>query len=146
MAKTYDYLFKLLLIGDSGVGKTCVLFRFSEDAFNTTFISTIGNNHHHYYYYYYRPLTFLSFLLSFNFFFSSRFLSSNVRHPVSLDINYLSPKGGCGVFVLETRCRYIFLMTKQRARCVARPIIHLVVFKRRNRLQDPNHRARQQEG
>ncbi|KAL6050191.1 hypothetical protein STEG23_015199 [Scotinomys teguina] len=41
MAKTYDYLFKLLLIGDSGVGKTCLLFRFSEDAFNTTFISTI---------------------------------------------------------------------------------------------------------
>lgn len=42
MAKTYDYLFKLLLIGDSGVGKTCALFRFSEDAFNATFISTIG--------------------------------------------------------------------------------------------------------
>lgn len=42
MAKTYDYLFKLLLIGDSGVGKTSVLFRFSEDAFNNTFISTIG--------------------------------------------------------------------------------------------------------
>ncbi|XP_035855790.1 ras-related protein Rab-8B-like [Sander lucioperca] len=34
--------FKLLLIGDSRVGKTCLLFRFSEDAFNTTFISTIG--------------------------------------------------------------------------------------------------------
>ena len=44
MAKTYDYLFKLLLIGDSGVGKTCVLFRFSEDAFNSTFISTIGKH------------------------------------------------------------------------------------------------------
>lgn len=44
MAKTYDYLFKLLLIGDSGVGKTCILFRFSEDAFNTTFISTIGES------------------------------------------------------------------------------------------------------
>lgn len=44
MAKTYDYLFKLLLIGDSGVGKTCLLFRFSEDAFNTTFISTIGQS------------------------------------------------------------------------------------------------------
>lgn len=44
MAKTYDYLFKLLLIGDSGVGKTCLLFRFSEDAFNTTFISTIGES------------------------------------------------------------------------------------------------------
>ncbi|EDV23451.1 Ras-related protein Rab-10 [Trichoplax sp. H2] len=40
--KTYDLLFKILLIGDSGVGKTCILFRFSDDAFNTTFISTIG--------------------------------------------------------------------------------------------------------
>lgn len=44
MAKTYDYLFKLLLIGDSGVGKTCLLVRFSEDAFSTTFISTIGES------------------------------------------------------------------------------------------------------
>ncbi|EPQ14281.1 Ras-related protein Rab-10 [Myotis brandtii] len=43
MAKTtYDLLCKLLPIGDSSVGKTCVLFRFSDDAFNTTFISTIG--------------------------------------------------------------------------------------------------------
>ncbi|CAJ0948682.1 unnamed protein product, partial [Mesorhabditis belari] len=42
MARTYDYLFKLLLIGDSGVGKTCVLFRFSDDSFNNSFISTIG--------------------------------------------------------------------------------------------------------
>ena len=40
--KAYDLLFKLLLIGDSGVGKTSVLFRFSDDAFNATFISTIG--------------------------------------------------------------------------------------------------------
>jgi Ras-related protein Rab-10 len=40
--KQYDMLFKLLLIGDSGVGKTCILYRFSDDAFNTTFISTIG--------------------------------------------------------------------------------------------------------
>ena len=42
MARRYDLLFKLLLIGDSGVGKTCILFRFSDDTFNTTFISTIG--------------------------------------------------------------------------------------------------------
>jgi small GTP-binding protein len=42
MAKTYDFLFKLILVGDSGVGKTCILVRFSEDAFNSTFISTIG--------------------------------------------------------------------------------------------------------
>lgn len=40
--KSYDYLFKLLLIGDSGVGKTCLLFRFADDKFNSTFISTIG--------------------------------------------------------------------------------------------------------
>ncbi|KFD58301.1 hypothetical protein M513_01064 [Trichuris suis] len=40
--KQYDLLFKLLLIGDSGVGKTCILYRFCDDAFNTTFISTIG--------------------------------------------------------------------------------------------------------
>jgi Ras-related protein Rab-8A len=41
-SKAYDYLFKLLLIGDSAVGKTCILFRFSDDSFNTTFIATIG--------------------------------------------------------------------------------------------------------
>merc|ERR1712080_30111 len=41
-SKAYDHLFKLLLIGDSGVGKTCLVFRFCENAFNTSFISTIG--------------------------------------------------------------------------------------------------------
>lgn len=40
--KSYDYLFKLLLIGDSGVGKTSILFKFSEDTFSPAFISTIG--------------------------------------------------------------------------------------------------------
>lgn len=44
MAKQgYDYLFKILLIGDSGVGKTCILCRFADDSFNSSFISTIGN-------------------------------------------------------------------------------------------------------
>ncbi|KAF8086260.1 hypothetical protein N665_0630s0011 [Sinapis alba] len=38
----YDYLIKLLLIGDSGVGKSCLLLRFSDDTFNTSFITTIG--------------------------------------------------------------------------------------------------------
>jgi len=38
----YDYLFKVLLIGDSGVGKSCVLHRFIEDTFTNNFISTIG--------------------------------------------------------------------------------------------------------
>lgn len=41
-SKSYDYLFKLLLIGDSGVGKTSILFKFSEDTFSPAFISTIG--------------------------------------------------------------------------------------------------------
>nr|XP_033779469.1 ras-related protein Rab-13 [Geotrypetes seraphini] len=42
MAKAYDHLFKVLLIGDSGVGKTCLIIRFAEDNFNSTYISTIG--------------------------------------------------------------------------------------------------------
>uniref|UniRef100_A0A915LDZ6 Ras-related protein Rab-13 n=1 Tax=Romanomermis culicivorax TaxID=13658 RepID=A0A915LDZ6_ROMCU len=40
--RQYDLLFKLLLIGDSGVGKTCILYRFSDDTFSSSFISTIG--------------------------------------------------------------------------------------------------------
>eukprot|EP01114_Cavostelium_apophysatum_P003053 TRINITY_DN1278_c0_g1_i1.p1 TRINITY_DN1278_c0_g1~~TRINITY_DN1278_c0_g1_i1.p1 ORF type:complete len:218 (+),score=42.31 TRINITY_DN1278_c0_g1_i1:120-773(+) len=35
-------LIKLLLIGDSGVGKSCLLLRFSEDSFAPSFITTIG--------------------------------------------------------------------------------------------------------
>ncbi|KAH9283615.1 Ras-related protein Rab-8B [Echinococcus granulosus] len=42
MTRNYDYLFKLLLIGDSGVGKTSLLFQFTEEQFNATFIATIG--------------------------------------------------------------------------------------------------------
>lgn len=39
---SYDFLIKLLLIGDSGVGKSCLLLRFSDDSFTTSFITTIG--------------------------------------------------------------------------------------------------------
>ncbi|CAK4599621.1 unnamed protein product [Aphanomyces euteiches] len=38
----YDLLVKLLLIGDSGVGKSCLLMRYSDDSFTTSFITTIG--------------------------------------------------------------------------------------------------------
>jgi Ras-related protein Rab-8A len=66
-SSSYDYLIKLLLIGDSGksarvrqcvcvlitvisslsnlvlgVGKSCLLLRFSDDSFTPSFITTIG--------------------------------------------------------------------------------------------------------
>ena len=40
--KTYDFLFKLLLVGDNGVGKTELVVMFTEMAFNLTFMSTVG--------------------------------------------------------------------------------------------------------
>ncbi|KAI1232635.1 hypothetical protein IHE44_0006466 [Lamprotornis superbus] len=42
MAKQYDVLFRLLLLGDSGVGKTCLLCRFTDNQFHPAHISTIG--------------------------------------------------------------------------------------------------------
>jgi GTPase SAR1 family protein len=38
----FDFLIKLILIGDSGVGKTCFLLRFADDNFTSSHISTIG--------------------------------------------------------------------------------------------------------
>ncbi len=40
--RDYDYLFKLVLIGDTGVGKSCLLSRFADGEFTESFISTIG--------------------------------------------------------------------------------------------------------
>ena len=37
-----DYLFKLLIIGESGVGKTCLLLRFTDDSFTANHLTTIG--------------------------------------------------------------------------------------------------------
>ncbi|KAF8404299.1 hypothetical protein HHK36_009182 [Tetracentron sinense] len=37
-----DYLFKLLIIGDSSVGKSCLLLRFADDSYVDSYISTIG--------------------------------------------------------------------------------------------------------
>lgn len=38
----YEYLFKLLLIGNSGVGKSCILMRYADNSFTENFFNTIG--------------------------------------------------------------------------------------------------------
>jgi Ras-related protein Rab-8A len=42
MTNKYDFLFKLLIIGESGVGKTCLLLQFTEGSFTTNHLTTIG--------------------------------------------------------------------------------------------------------
>lgn len=42
MSHKYDHLFKLLIIGESGVGKTCLLLRFTDDSFTPNHLTTIG--------------------------------------------------------------------------------------------------------
>ena len=38
----YDYLFKILMIGNSSVGKASILFRFTENVWDDGFVPTIG--------------------------------------------------------------------------------------------------------
>ncbi|EDO49958.1 predicted protein [Nematostella vectensis] len=38
----YDYLIKFLALGDSGVGKTSILYQYTDESFNPKFISTVG--------------------------------------------------------------------------------------------------------
>uniref|UniRef100_A0A1X7VGL3 Uncharacterized protein n=1 Tax=Amphimedon queenslandica TaxID=400682 RepID=A0A1X7VGL3_AMPQE len=39
---TYDFLYKILLLGDTHVGKTSILLQFVVKKFSMDFISTIG--------------------------------------------------------------------------------------------------------
>ena len=40
--KNYDFLFKVVVLGDGAVGKSCLLSRFVHDEFNSSYVSTIG--------------------------------------------------------------------------------------------------------
>jgi len=42
MEQSYQYLFKLLLVGDSGVGKTSLLLRFTQNEFSDDTRNTVG--------------------------------------------------------------------------------------------------------
>jgi len=42
MTNKYNHLFKLLIIGESGVGKTCLLLQFTEGSFTSNHLTTIG--------------------------------------------------------------------------------------------------------
>ena len=38
----YDHLFKIVIIGDSAVGKSSLLLRFTDDQFDDAHLATIG--------------------------------------------------------------------------------------------------------
>lgn len=40
--ETYDALIKLILIGNSNVGKTCLILRYVENCYQKNFLPTIG--------------------------------------------------------------------------------------------------------
>lgn len=42
MEEDYDYLFKIIIIGDSSVGKSSIISKFVDNEYNDVFMSTIG--------------------------------------------------------------------------------------------------------
>lgn len=44
MKSEYDYCFELVSMGDSGVGKSCLLLRFRDGTYSEGYTSTIGND------------------------------------------------------------------------------------------------------
>ena len=42
ISQDYDYLFKVLLLGDSDVGKSSLILRYTEETFNSKLVNSIG--------------------------------------------------------------------------------------------------------
>ena len=42
MDDQYDHLVKILMVGESGVGKTCIIRRFTKNEFSLAHLSTIA--------------------------------------------------------------------------------------------------------
>lgn len=40
--REYDQLFKFVIVGNSSVGKSCLLLRFADDQFSENYMTTIG--------------------------------------------------------------------------------------------------------
>lgn len=40
--ETYDAIAKIVIVGDSSVGKTCLILRYTQDLFRESYMSTIG--------------------------------------------------------------------------------------------------------
>jgi len=38
----YDYLFRIIIVGDSGVGKSSMMMQYTENVFQQSFLPTIG--------------------------------------------------------------------------------------------------------
>ena len=39
---TSDYTIKIVMVGNSGVGKTAIMFRYTDDYYSPAFVSTVG--------------------------------------------------------------------------------------------------------
>ena len=42
MDNEYEFLFKILLLGDSGVGNSCIILRYIENSFSQNLMNSIG--------------------------------------------------------------------------------------------------------
>lgn len=38
----FDYMYKVLIVGNSGAGKTAFLIRYCDDCFSSSFVATVG--------------------------------------------------------------------------------------------------------